>query len=39
VLRQITKQFAKRLRAVQSVAADEPVNLLEKLLPFGHIGP
>jgi hypothetical protein len=36
VLRQIAQQFAKRLRAMQGMAADEPVNLLEEMLPFGH---
>jgi hypothetical protein len=39
VPRQIAKQFAKGLRAMQSVAAYEPVNLLEKMLPVCHKGP
>ena len=39
VLGQVAKQFTQRFRAMQGVAADEPINLLEKLLSFGHTGP
>jgi hypothetical protein len=39
VLRQIAEKFAQGLRAMQSMATGEPVNLLEKMLPFCHIGP
>src|SRR5271169_985782 len=36
MLCQIAEQFAKGLRAMQGMAADEPIDLLEELLPFGH---
>src|SRR5580704_13892353 len=36
VLRQITEQFAKGLRAMQGLTVDKPINLLEEMLPFGH---
>jgi len=39
MLRQIAEQFAKGLRAMQSMAADEPVNLPEKKLLFAHSIP
>jgi hypothetical protein len=36
---QVAEQFAEGLRAMQSVAAYEPVNLLEKMLPICHTSP
>lgn len=39
VFGQITEQFAKGFRAMKSMAGREPVNLLEKMLPFSHKGP
>jgi hypothetical protein len=39
MLRQIAEQFAEGLRAMQSMAANEPVNLLEKMVPVCHKGP
>lgn len=39
MLSQIAEQFAKGLRAMQGMAGDEPVNLLEKKLPFVHRFP
>ena len=39
MLSQIAEQFAKGLRAMQSAAADKPVNLPEKKLLFAHSIP
>src|ERR1700688_564138 len=39
VLGQIAEQFAKGLRAMKSMAADEPINLLEEKLAVCHTGP
>jgi hypothetical protein len=33
---QIAKQFTEGLRTMQSMTGDEPINLLEKMLPFVH---
>jgi len=39
VLSQIPEQFAKGFRTMQSMAGDEPVNLLEKHFLFAHSIP
>src|SRR4249920_1460567 len=39
MLCQIAEKFAEGLRAMQGMAADEPIDLLEELLPFSHTGP
>jgi hypothetical protein len=39
MLSQIAEQFTEGLRTMQSMAGDEPINLLEKILPFVHDVP